>query len=134
MSGSRGATCPGQNGSNMSSSEGPIGDMWQLLIGGKSQSGWISGQGNPLNQLEGDKWRVRGQKGDIFFSHGAVRAVGRRGGACFQKWRVFRGRSSTFSLEFPAIGSLVSGEARSKVAPNGKGYTWVPVLWSFDKL
>ena len=32
MSGLRGATCPGQNGSNMSSSEGPMGDMWQLLI------------------------------------------------------------------------------------------------------
>ena len=43
MSGSRGATCPMQNGSNMSSSEGPMGDMWQLLIGEKSQSGWISG-------------------------------------------------------------------------------------------
>ena len=34
----------------------------------------------------------------------------------------FRERSSTFSLEFPAIGQLVSGEARRKVAPYGKGY------------
>ena len=33
---------------------------------------------------------------------------------------------------FPAIGPSVSGEARSKVSPHGKGYAWVPVLWSFD--
>ena len=39
----------------------------------------------------------------------------------------FRERSSTFSLEFPSIGSSVFGETRSKVAPHGKGYTWVPV-------
>ena len=46
----------------------------------------------------------------------------------------FRERSSTFSLEFPAIGTASSEEARSKVAPHGKDYTWVPVLGSFDKL
>ena len=46
----------------------------------------------------------------------------------------FRERGSTFSLKFPTIGPLVSGKARSKVAPNGKDYTWVPVLGSFDKL
>ena len=51
-----------------------------------------------------------------------------------RKERDFRERSSTFSLEFQAIGPSVSGEARSKVSPHGKGYTWVPVLWSFDKL
>ena len=56
------------------------------------------------------------------------------GGAGFQKWRVFRERSSTFFLEFPAIGPSVSGEARSKVAPHGKDYTWVLVLGSLDKL
>ena len=80
---------------------------------------------------------MRGQKGDIFFSHGAVRAVGRKGegeGAGFQKWRVFRERSSTFSLKFSAIRLSVSSEVRSKVVPHGKGYIWVPVLWSFDKL
>ena len=43
-------------------------------------------------------------------------------------------RSSTFSLKFPEIGPSVSGEARSKVAPYGKDYTWVPVSGSFDKL
>ena len=49
-------------------------------------------------------------------------------------WDFFRERSSTFSLEFPAIGPSVFGETRSKVAPHGKGYAWVSVLWSFDKL
>ena len=46
----------------------------------------------------------------------------------------FRERGSTFSLEFPAIGPASSDEARSKLAPHGKDYTWVPVLWSFNKL
>ena len=46
----------------------------------------------------------------------------------------FRERSSTFSLEFPAIGPSVSGDARSKVGPHGKDYAWVPVSRSFGKL
>ena len=46
----------------------------------------------------------------------------------------FRERGSTFSLSFSMIGQASSDEARSKVAPHGKDYTWVPVLWSFDKL
>ena len=46
----------------------------------------------------------------------------------------FRERGSTFSLRFPAIGPLASGEARSKVVLHCKDYTWVPVLGSFDKL
>ena len=41
---------------------------------------------------------------------------------------------STFSLDFQAIGLAVSGEARAKVALHRKGYKWVPVWWSFDKL
>ena len=48
--------------------------------------------------------------------------------------REARERSSTFSLEFSAIGLSIFGEARSKVAPHDKGYKWVPVLWSFEKL
>ena len=51
-----------------------------------------------------------------------------------RKERDFKERSSTFSLDFPEIRPSVSGEARSKVAPHGKGYAWVPVLGSFDKL
>ena len=51
-----------------------------------------------------------------------------------RKERDFRERSSTFSLGSPAIRPSISGEVRSKVAPHGKGYAWVPVLGSFDKL
>ena len=46
----------------------------------------------------------------------------------------FRERGSTFSLSFPTIRPASSDVARSKLAPHGKDYTWVPVLWSFDKL
>ena len=48
--------------------------------------------------------------------------------------RVFRERSSHFSLDFPAISSSNLDEARGKVDPHYKGYAWVPGLWSFDKL
>ena len=61
---------------------------------------------------------------------GGKRANRKREGKC----GIFRVRSSTFSLEFPAIGPASSDEARSKVAPHGKDYAWVPVLGSFDKL
>ena len=50
------------------------------------------------------------------------------------KCGIFRERSSTFSLEFPAFGPTSFDEAISKVAPHGKDYTWVPVSGSFDKL
>ena len=50
------------------------------------------------------------------------------------KCGVFRERSSTFSLKFSAIGPAASDEARSKVAPHGEDYTWVPVLRSLDQL
>ena len=40
---------------------------------------------------------------------------------------------SNFSLNFPAIGQSVSGEARSKVALRSKGYAWAPILESFEK-
>ena len=50
------------------------------------------------------------------------------------KCGIFRERSSTFSLEFLTIGPASPDEARSKVAPHGKDYTWVPVSGSFDKL
>ena len=49
-------------------------------------------------------------------------------------WDFFRERSSTFSLEFPAIGQANSDEARSKVAPHDTDYAWVPDLGSFNKL
>ena len=43
----------------------------------------------------------------------------------------FRERVSNFFLDFPAIGPLVSSEARRKVAPHGKGYGWASVLGDF---
>ena len=49
-----------------------------------------------------------------------------------EKSGIFKERSSTFSLEFPVIGRSISGEAKRKVAPHGKGYAWVLALWSFD--
>ena len=51
-----------------------------------------------------------------------------------RKEGIFRERGSNFSLDFSAIGSSVSDEVRSKVAPHGKGYAWTPVLGSFEKL
>ena len=39
---------------------------------------------------------------------------------------------STFSLNFPVIGSSNPGEPKGKVAPYCKSYAWVPVLWSFN--
>ena len=47
---------------------------------------------------------------------------------------IFRERSSTLSLKFPAIGPSASDEEGSKVALQGKDYTWVPFLGSLDKL
>ena len=61
---------------------------------------------------------------------GGKRSKRKREGKC----GIFRERSSTFSLEFPAIRPASSDEARSKVALHGKDYTWVPVSGSFDKL
>ena len=51
-----------------------------------------------------------------------------------REMRDSRERSSTFSLDFSAIDPTNSGETRSKVGLHCKGYTWVPVLGSFDKL
>ena len=39
------------------------------------------------------------------------------------KGGIFRERSSTFSLSFPAIGPSASGKARNKVALHGKDYS-----------
>ena len=57
-----------------------------------------------------------------------------RGGPTERERDLFRERSSHFSLKFPTIGPLDSGEARSKVALHGKDYKWVPVSGSLDKL
>ena len=72
-----------------------------------------------LDQMDWEKKRERRKK-----------SKRKREGKC----GIFRERSSTFSLEFSAIGPASSDEARSKVAPHGKDDTWVPVSGSFDKL
>ena len=51
-----------------------------------------------------------------------------------RKEGIFRERGSNFSLDFLAIEPSVSGEARRKVVPHGKGYAWAPVLGTFVKL
>ena len=56
-------------------------------------------------------------------------------GAGIWQWRGetdFRERKSNFSLDFPAIGPSVPQEPRGKVGLQYKGYTWTPILWSFD--
>ena len=49
-----------------------------------------------------------------------------------EKRRDFRERVSTFSLEFSVIGSSVLFGTRGEVGLRYKGYSWVPVLWSFE--
>ena len=41
-------------------------------------------------------------------------------------------RESIFSLYFSGIDSSDLDETRIKVGLHGKGYVWVPVLWSFN--
>ena len=48
--------------------------------------------------------------------------------------KVFRESVSNLSLDFLAIEPMVFDETRGKVDPHYKSYTWVLVLWSFDKL
>ena len=45
-----------------------------------------------------------------------------------------RERGSTFSLDFPTIGSSVSSEARGRVLSRDKSFKWRPETESFDKL
>ena len=52
----------------------------------------------------------------------------------FKKWRIFRERSSNFSLEFPVFGPSDRVRPRSKVVLRDEGYAWASVLGSFDKL
>ena len=47
---------------------------------------------------------------------------------------IFRERVSSFSLSFCAIQPLTVVWTRGKAALRIEAYTWVPVLWVFDKL
>ena len=47
---------------------------------------------------------------------------------------IFRERVSSFSLSFYVILPLAVVGTRGKATLRIKAYTWVPVLWVFDKL
>ena len=90
---------------------------------------------NLRSQWELDTWQVRGHQVDPYLlpnQFGRERKREKRGNRKKEGEREFRVRSSHFSLDFSAIKRVASGETRGKVDPHGKGYTWVPVLWSFD--
>ena len=85
---------------------------------------------NLRSQWELDTWQVRGHQVDPYLLPNSLGGKGRERKEEIE--REFRVRSSHFSLDFPAIEPTASGETRGKVDPNGKGYMWVPVFWSFD--
>ena len=89
---------------------------------------------NHINQLKVDMGQVREPNLDSSLLLNGLGGKIRERKGKRDKGRNFRERGSNFSLNYPAIGSSNLGEPRSKVAPNGKSYTWTPVLWSFDKL
>ena len=73
-------------------------DMWQV-------------KGQPLSPSWTKQWDGRKEK--------SKKERGR-------KIESFRKRDSTFSLNFPIIGSAVLGGARGRVQPHGKGFAWRP--------
>ena len=74
----------------------------------------------------------RGLGGTCSLNRGKTDPVG-RGGKRGRERESFRERDSTFSLNFPTIGTLVSSRARGRVQPHGKGFASRPELGSFDK-
>ena len=80
-------------------------------------------------------WQVRGPNLDSsLLPNGLGGKIRREKKEERERKRVCREKVSNFSLDFPAIGLSVSDEPRGKVALRCKGYAWVPVLWSFEKL
>ena len=59
----------------------------------------------------------RGLGGTCSLNRGKTDPVGKRG-----KRESFRERDSTFSLNFPTSGTVVSSGARGRVQPHGKGF------------
>ena len=47
-------------------------------------------------------------------------------------FEIFRGKESSFSLDFWPFGPLVLNGARSKFDLCGEGYAWIPIWWSSD--
>ena len=86
---------------------------------------------NPKNHLEMDKWHERTSSLDPILTQPVWEGKREKER---EKERAFRERSSHFSLDFPAIDLSNPGETRGKIDPHYKSYTWVLVLWSFEKL
>ena len=80
-------------------------------------------------------WQVRGPNLDSsLLPNGLGGKIGREKKEKRERKRVCRERVSNFSLDFLAIGLSVPDEPRGKVALRCKGYAWVSILWSFNKL
>ena len=73
----------------------------------------------------------RGLGGTCSLNRGKTDPVGE--GERGRKRESFRERDSTFSLNFPTIGTVVSSGARGRLQPHGKGFESRPGLGSFDK-
>ena len=86
---------------------------------------------NLRSQWELDTWQVRGHQVDPYLLPIGLGGKKRKRERKKEQERAFRERSSTFSLDFPAIGPSNPNEIRGKVDLHHKSYTWIPVLWSF---
>ena len=86
---------------------------------------------NLRSQWELDTWQVRGHQVDPYLLPTGLGGKKREKREKEGERKSFRERSSTFSLDFPAIGLSNSGETRGKVDPHCKSYAWVLVLWTF---
>ena len=76
----------------------------------------------------------RGLGGTCSLNRGKKKTDPGEGGKRGIKRESFRERDSTFSLNFPTIRPAVSGGARGRVHPHGKGFTYKPEFRSFNKL
>ena len=64
----------------------------------------------------------RGLGGTCSLNRGKTDPVGKKREKGGRKRESFRERDSTFSLNFPTIGTVVSSGARGRVQPHGKGF------------
>ena len=88
--------------------------------------------------MTSDKWQVRGKvlltQLDPTDWMGEKRGKIERERKEERERRNSRERGFTFSLDFPLISPSNFDETKGKVDPHCKIYTWVPEMWSFDKL
>ena len=64
----------------------------------------------------------RGLGGTCSLNRGKTDPMGKKGGKRGRNRESFGERDSTFSLNFPTIGTVVSSGARGRVQPHGKGF------------